>query len=294
MSKAHAKEPGEAVKPPHQHYIKPALLGIDKVSQTLKRLGMSGRWVPVLGWFYEVLGRRQLAREWLTNGLDRRSRHLSLARIAYNETDHEAMKNHLKQYLEAPKVSGGSSPQDYILHREPDEPFFTAIMLVRSGFFAESEKILLEVERRVTSHIVRPDLAPFSVRIEMARGVLKLSQGNTAEGIAMLESTLPLLQERNYINASEILAEAYSLQGDLVEAIQLLEKASRKTFVLSPPLWLRNQAQLVQLYREMGRDEDGRKIENELRKRLALADPDHPILRQLDRTEDLTSLRPAN
>ena len=152
-----------------------ALVEIDKVSQTLKRLGMSGRWVPVLGWFYEVLGRRQLAREWLTNGLDRRSRHLSLARITYNEADHEAMKNHLKQYLEAPKVSGGSSPQDYILHREPGDPFFTAIMLARSGFFAESEKILLEVERRVTSHIVRPDLAPFSVRIEMARGVLKLS-----------------------------------------------------------------------------------------------------------------------
>ncbi len=34
----------------------------------------------------------------------------------------------------------------------------------------------------------------------------------------------------------------------------------------------------------MGRDRDARKIEAELRRLLALADPDHPILRQLDQT----------
>ena len=38
---------------------------------------------------------------------------------------------------------------------------------------------------------------------------------------------------------------------------------------------------------------DARKIEDELRRLLALADSDHPILRQLDRTEFLTSLEPA-
>jgi len=48
------------------------------------------------------------------------------------------------------------------------------------------------------------------------------------------------------------------------------------------------------LHREMGRAADARKIEDELRTLLALADPDHPILRQLDRTEDLALLKPTN
>ncbi len=52
-------------------------------------------------------------------------------------------------------------------------------------------------------------------------------------------------------------------------------------------LWLRIQAALASLYRETGRDEDARKIEDKLRRSLALADADHPILRQLDRTEEL-------
>ncbi|MCH8321422.1 MAG: hypothetical protein IH790_10780, partial [Acidobacteria bacterium] len=73
------------------------------------------------------------------------------------------------------------------------------------------------------------------------------------------------------------------------EAFLLLDQS-----VLTGPLWLKLQAQLAQLYREMGQDEDARKIEDELRRLLALADSDHPILRQLDRTEDLALREPAN
>ncbi len=51
---------------------------------------------------------------------------------------------------------------------------------------------------------------------------------------------------------------------------------------------------LAKIHREMGRDEDAQKIEKELRKRLALADADHPILRQLDRTEELALREPLN
>ncbi len=73
-----------------------------------------------------------------------------------------------------------------------------------------------------------------------------------------------------------------------------LEKKSRllvERSLLTGLLWLRLQAQLVQLYREMGRDADARKIEDQLRKRLALADSDHPILRQLGRTGDVLLLQ---
>ena len=150
-----------------------ALVEVAEVSQTLRSAGISLKAVPKLGHLYGALGQRQLAREWRTKGLEWRDRHWTLALIAHDEGDHEAMKNHLKQYLEATKVSGG------------DETALTAILLARAGLIAESEKIVLELERRgVTSQ---------SAQVEMARGVLKLSQGNTSEGIAILEGTLPLV-----------------------------------------------------------------------------------------------------
>ncbi len=118
----------------------------------------------------------------------------------------------------------------------------------------------------------------------------------------MLEEGLRLLRSSSpgaYRMGSEVLAEAFKEQGYLNEAAQVLEEAShQKSFLPSPYLagssWLRIRSQLAQLYREMGRDEDARKIEDELRRLLALADSDHPILRQLDRTEDLALREPAN
>ena len=150
--------------------------------------------------------------------------------------------------------------------------------------------MLLEWEREPSKEDI-----PF---IEMGRGVLRLSRGNTAEGIEMLEGILPRLSPLRF-ETSEILAEAYRLQGDLLAAIQLLEEASKQRPLLvgglGPPFsWLRIKSQLAQLYREEGRVEDARKIEDELRRLLALADSDHPILRQLDRTEDLALREPPN
>ena len=96
---------------------------------------------------------------------------------------------------------------------------------------------------------------------------------------------------------SEILAEAWREQGDLTNAAEVLRVALEKESfllldqsVLTGPLWLKLQAQLSQLYREMGRDKDARKIEDKLRSLLALADADHPILRQLDHTKEFASL----
>ena len=51
---------------------------------------------------------------------------------------------------------------------------------------------------------------------------------------------------------------------------------------------------MAQFYRDMGQHEDARKIEDKLRRLLALADPDHPIVRQLDRTKELALREEAN
>jgi len=166
---------------------------------------------------------------------------------------------------------------------------------------------------------------------EIQRGVLALLPGNRTEGMKMLEEALSsfrsadkteqLLEAANdrrdkqmlvmhpqkdsaaaYFMGSEILAEAWRTQGNLGNAVQVLEDAAEKELLLladqSSPLtgalWVRVQGLLAQLYREMGRDEDAGKIEAELRSLLAYADADHPILRQLDRTEDLALREPTN
>ncbi len=92
---------------------------------------------------------------------------------------------------------------------------------------------------------------------------------------------------------------AMGRMDQLEAAIRVLEQASSKKALLFAPVggenparWLRMRLMLVEIYREMGRDEDARKIEDELRSLLAYADADHPILRQLDRTGDVAVLQP--
>ncbi len=158
-----------------------------------------------------------------------------------------------------------------------------------------------------------------------------MSLGNRTEGMKMLEEALSsfrsadkteqLLEAANdrrnkqmlvmhpqkdsaaaYFMGSEILAEAWRAQGNLGKAVQVLKGASEKKLLLladqSSPLtgalWLRVQGQLAQLYRAMSRDAEGRKIEEKLRRLLALADADHPILLQLESTGDVALLQPPN
>ena len=136
----------------------------------------------------------------------------------------------------------------------------------------------------------------FPAHIQMVRGVLELRKGNTRESIRLIEdafvgSGFPYFSSR-------FLAEAWSQEGELQKAAQVLEEASKKKClvltVMLPIMWLRIRAALAKLYRETGRDKDAREIEEDLRRHLAYADPDHPILRQLDRTEDLALREPAN
>ncbi|MFQ5818232.1 MAG: hypothetical protein ACE5H2_09815 [Terriglobia bacterium] len=50
---------------------------------------------------------------------------------------------------------------------------------------------------------------------------------------------------------------------------------------------MRTQVQLAELYRKVGREQEAQEIEAELVKLLAHADDDHPVLRQLKRTQDV-------
>ena len=111
-------------------------------------------------------------------------------------------------------------------------------------------------------------------------------------GIAEIEEGTRIFGEMGswvFFLGSESLALAFKEKGDLVRAIQVLERASEKrastAFQGTGAFWLRNQLHLARLYREVGRAKDARRIEAELSKLLALADADHPILREIQRLQ---------
>jgi tetratricopeptide (TPR) repeat protein len=265
-----------------------ALLEADRMLQTLRRLGVSGWTSSQLGGLYLALGKFQVAQE-LSKGNSRNS--LFLAGVAYLKGEDGAMKKHLREYLE----SGGG---DRVL-RGGGNPMFgplSPILLVRAGLLSEAEKILHLLGDRLSGKRAK--------EIQIPLGALALSRGNITEGMAMIENTLPLVNRPGtagtYFLGCEILAKAWRLQGDLDKAVQLLEEASEKKSLLRAqaglpvPLWMGLRLQLAQLYREMDRSAEARKIEDELRNLLAYADPDHPILRQLDHSEEIALLEPAN
>ena len=73
-------------------------------------------------------------------------------------------------------------------------------------------------------------------------------------------------------------------QGEWEQAARVLEEASRKkasVYVGAAPLWFRIQCRSAEVYRKLGRDEEARRIDEKLLKLLEFADPDHPILVQL-------------
>jgi len=280
-----------------------------------------------LGALHLTVGQIDVSRKWFEGVYNAGPlRQYFLAAIDYVEDDHEAMTTHLKEMLETPVSSQESvrtmpttrvgAAQFGGLPRSAGTRCCTALLLIRGGFLLEAEAMLSSTP---------------SSGFEIQRGVLALSLGNRTEGMQMLEEALSsfrsadkteqLLEAANdyrnretivmeaqkdsaaaYFMGSEVLAEAWRAQGHLDKAVQVLEGAAEKELLLladqSSPLtgalWVRVQGQLSQLYREMGQDEDARKVEAELRSLLTYADPDHPILRQLDRTKELALREPAN
>jgi tetratricopeptide (TPR) repeat protein len=256
------------------------------------------------GAFYLTLGKIGLAREWSEKVEDTGLRpNFTLASIAYIEDDQALMTQHLEQFLNYPKLSPIRPGFSGLLSQSTAIRCCIPLLLARGGFLSEAEEWLSNLRTsRPMPELVREAI---ETRREIVRGVLTLSRGNRIEGMKMLEETLSLFVPRVQLPAffmgSEILAEAWREQGNLDKAVQVLEAALEKETLLllfsrsmlSGGLWLKIQNQLAQLYREMGRDEDARKIEEKLRRSLALADPDHPILRQLERTKELASLESA-
>jgi len=84
------------------------------------------------------------------------------------------------------------------------------------------------------------------------------------------------------------LADAWDALGETPKAIEVLAKAVERppTLRLANPMlthhiWLTSNARLARLYRESGQEPKARVIEERLLKLLAVADTDHPLLKEL-------------
>jgi len=118
------------------------------------------------------------------------------------------------------------------------------------------------------------------------RGARALQAGQTVEAISAFTKSLDwFARSGGYPGASaEGLSLAWEQAGDLHKAVEPLEQTSSVRIWHPTDYglgWLRNQARLAGLYRRLGRNQEARKIEDELRKLMAVADPDHAIVQQL-------------
>ena len=135
------------------------------------------------------------------------------------------------------------------------------------------------------------DLVPGSVM--GARGIIDFARRRYPEAISRLEEAMPLLRQREhlsyYLFCARTLSLAWEALGEPERGLQVLEEASRQKprILTGRYYWMLVQLRLAELYREVGRDEEALAIEDELRRYCAYADPDFPILQELQERERL-------
>jgi tetratricopeptide (TPR) repeat protein len=223
---------------------------------------------------YLTLGRLEAAARCFQKIPDPLLREEQLARVAFFRNDRRALEQHL----------AASEGTTYLSAN-------TVILLARVGLLPRAGSLLTKIE--TLQSISDPGF------LRIPRGELALARGDVDRGIADLEEGTRRVGVMGYwvFLGSETLATALEKKGDLTQAVQVLERASEKrssaAFEGGGACWLRNQLQRARLYRETGRERDARAIEGELRKLLALADSDHPILRELERLRASETKRPT-
>ncbi len=217
-------------------------------------------WLFSLGSGYELIARLQAAQKYYEM-LPENLRHWPLAWLAEFRGDRAGMLLHVRKDLAIGRLLGPA----------------TAARLARAGLHSESQEAISRLAKRGA----RPH------DLQYARGELALAQGRTEEALALLRSAYEAaLQHREWrmLAIAEAYARALERKGDLPTAIRVMEQG----WDLRPGWRLYSNTvphknQLRLLYRKAGRVMEAQKIEAQLRKLLAYADEDHPVLRDLKR-----------
>jgi len=191
----------------------------------------------------------------------------------YLKGDLPEAKKHFREMLKDPKY-GGYWPQ----------------VVGPSGLWSEVEKNIRKA-------------SPDSPLVQIIQGEDALERGQTQKAITLLEkgiAAIHTLPTGAFYTGSEALARAYEWRGNFEAALRVLRQASDakgKTYncfsgFMSGAWWQRDKLQLADLYRKMNRIREAEQVENELRKMLIYADPDHPIVLALKEREILSTSIP--
>jgi tetratricopeptide (TPR) repeat protein len=208
-----------------------------------------------------------------------------LAQIAFIKGDVLALR-HLLRFHGDPQLRPDTS-------RETPGAFTlvywetTRILQARAGLTSEAQRFLTAQREEQAETEDQPEF-------HTVPGEIALARGDLAGAIAELEQAMKLAdgegpKRPGFYLGSESLAAALAKTGDVPRAIQVLERnPERRSAVIrgtTGAYWLRNRFALAKLYRGIGRVEDARIVEAELRELLAFADADHPILLELERLQ---------
>ncbi len=244
-----------------------ALRATDGVAAKLDSLDEKGRegYADNLFGVYLELGRIDSAAACLRKITDPLFRREKMSRVSFVRDDPVALKEDLEASREGAWERGTAK--------------IRLCLLTRAGLLLEADRILARFEECCSE---QPEVRIF-------RGEVALARGHAAEAISQLEdgTSHDLDAWPQFFVGSESLARALADKGDRARAVEVLERASARrrqaAFFQAGQYWLWIRYRLAQLYRESRRESEARTIEEELRKLLALADPDHPIRRALDR-----------
>jgi tetratricopeptide (TPR) repeat protein len=256
------------------------LAEVDRVAQTVE----AGRRFDILrehiGYAYLTLGKLDRAEEMF------RSLPETFRSVPWN-------RGRQKQLALVAWVRGDKRAVGQLLRATPPS-FESAILLTRIGQLSEAEALIPSKLNNAPG--LRAPLSILEPVGKTVRGEMALARGRTGEAIQLLEEGVPALLRTpratiEFFLGSEALARAWELQGDSRRALQTLEAVSRRkawTYstdngLLTGYFWMTVEWQQAQLYRKLGRLSDAQRIEAELLKHLAHADPDHPLLVRLRR-----------
>ena len=248
-----------------------ALQETDRLAGTLEAQSGSVRaeFIASLGDRYLALGRLHEAEKYIRQSLGGRQ-YLRLAELADFRGDDQVMRYYLQKLIAA---------------RGPGGPA-TAARLARAGLRSDSEKLVSTLASKGNS----------TCRVQYAKGELALARGQTLKAVQLLQGSFESCwQNRDHYSVlvSEALARALVRQGNVPAAVEVLQQGSSEYVGAGQPAVLPHQKyRLLQLYRKLGREADASRVEADIRKLLAVADPDHPILLALDEHLPNSNLRP--
>ncbi|HKT33609.1 MAG TPA: tetratricopeptide repeat protein [Nitrospira sp.] len=217
----------------------------------------------VLGAFHMALGELKEADRYFEGVPDPYWRDASLAELAFVQGNAPALREHMQRF------------------RKPGTQIRILLIidwLARTGYVTDAR-------------ILNKDLQDPALDGEIA-----LAEGHRARGISEIEKVVGDTRLNRHpveFLAAETLADAYERENDLKSAVRLLERMSPDRAKVCGPsngvgggiYWMRTQLKLAQLYREAGRMQDAERVEDELGKLLAYADPDFPMLVELKRLQ---------